>query len=166
MSRPRNTGPFAVEISLRLATSLPCLSKNSLRFSSVSNSLRIRVISASTDFAFASCEISVSMSEVLSSYISAAPIATNSCAFSGVLKDFALSFKVSSNWRLSWGKKCKGPPRNTILPFIGLPCARPLIVWVTTAWRIDAAISSRAAPSFKSGWTSDFAKTPQRAAIG
>ena len=80
-----------------LATSLLCLSKNSLRSSSVSNSLRIRVISASTDFAFASCEISVSMSEVLSSYISAAPIATNSCAFSGVLKDFALSFKVSSN---------------------------------------------------------------------
>ena len=40
------------------------------------------------------------------------------------------------------------------------------MVCVTTAWKMDAATSSWCAPSFKSGCTSDLAKTPQRLAMG
>ena len=48
---------------------------------------------------------------------------------------------------------------------MGLPQARPLMVWLTTAWKIEAARSSFVAPSLIRGWISDLAKTPQRAAI-
>ena len=37
---------------------------------------------------------------------------------------------------------------------------------MATAWKIEAAMSSGRAPSLRSGCTSDFAKTPQRLAIG
>ena len=49
---------------------------------------------------------------------------------------------------------------------MGRPHARPEMVCVTTDWKIDAAMSSLRAPSFKSGCTSVFANTPQREAIG
>ncbi len=62
-------------------------------------------------------------------------------------------------------RKCRGPPRKATCPRIGLPQARPEMVWMTTAWKIETARSSRVAPSLISGWMSDFAKTPQRAAI-
>ena len=63
-------------------------------------------------------------------------------------------------------KYVSGPPKNKTLPLIGLPQARPLIVWLTTACIIDKAISSFLAPSFNKGWTSALANTPQRDAIG
>ena len=63
-------------------------------------------------------------------------------------------------------KKYKGPPKNATFPLIGLPQASPLIVWLTTAWKIEAAISSVFAPSFIKGWTSVLAKTPHLEAIG
>ena len=75
-------------------------------------------------------------------------------------------FKVRIKAFRSSGKKCSGPPRNATFPRIGLPQARPLMGWFTTAWKIEAARSSRVAPSLISGWISDFANTPQRAAIG
>ena len=52
------------------------------------------------------------------------------------------------------------------LPRIGLPHARPLMVWLTTAWKMEADRSSLVAPSLMRGWISVLAKTPQRAAIG
>lgn len=57
-------------------------------------------------------------------------------------------------------------PKNATFPLIGLPHARPDIVWLTTAWNIDAEISSFAAPSFISGWMSVFANTPHLDAMG
>ena len=62
--------------------------------------------------------------------------------------------------------KNSGPPRKTTLPWIGLPEARPAIVCVATAVKIEAAKSGFAAPSLMSGCKSDFANTPQREAIG
>ena len=52
------------------------------------------------------------------------------------------------------------------MPRIGCPHARPAIVWVATAWKTDAAMSSCAAPSLISGCTSVLANTPQREAMG
>ena len=40
------------------------------------------------------------------------------------------------------------------------------MVWLTTAWKMEAERSSFVAPSLISGWISVFANTPQRAAIG
>ena len=51
-----------------------------------------------------------------------------------------------------------GPPKKATFPRIGLPQARPLMVWFTTAWKIEAARSSLVAPSLISGCISDFAK--------
>ena len=50
-------------------------------------------------------------------------------------------------------------------PRMGFPHASPLMVWFTTAWKMDAARSSFDAPSLMRGWISDFANTPHRAAI-
>ena len=35
-------------------------------------------------------------------------------------------------------RKCRGPPRKATCPRIGLPQARPLMVWLTTAWKMEA----------------------------
>ena len=73
---------------------------------------------------------------------------------------------VRINACLNSDKKCRGPPKNATLPRIGLPHARPLIVWFTTAWNIDAERSSLVAPSLIRGWISVLANTPHLAAIG
>ena len=70
------------------------------------------------------------------------------------------------NRSLRPSKKWRGPPKNVTFPLIGLPQASPLIVWFTTAWNIDAAISSDLAPSLIKGCTSVLAKTPHLDAIG
>ena len=44
--------------------------------------------------------------------------------------------------------------------------ARPEMVWLTTAWKMEAARSAVVAPSLISGWISVLANTPQRAAMG
>ena len=49
---------------------------------------------------------------------------------------------------------------------MGRPQASPEMVWVTTDWKMEAAMSSRRAPSFSSGCTSVLANTPQRLAMG
>ena len=41
------------------------------------------------------------------------------------------------------------------MPRIGLPQARPLMVWLTTAWKMEADRSSLVAPSLMRGWISD-----------
>lgn len=56
--------------------------------------------------------------------------------------------------------------RKATLPRMGRPHARPEMVWVTTAWKMEAATSSGRAPSLSNGWTSVLAKTPQRLAMG
>ena len=48
-----------------------------------------------------------------------------------------------------------GPPRKATWPRIGLPQARPLMVWLTTAWKMEAERSSLVAPSLIRGWISD-----------
>ena len=63
-------------------------------------------------------------------------------------------------------KKCRGPPKNATCPRIGFPQARPLIVWLTTAWKMEADKSSLVAPSLIRGWISVLANTPHLAAIG
>ena len=70
------------------------------------------------------------------------------------------------NLFLSSERKWRGPPKNATCPLIGFPQASPLIVWFTTAWNMEAAKSSLAAPSFIRGWISVFAKTPHLDAIG
>ena len=62
--------------------------------------------------------------------------------------------------------KKSGPPRKAMFPVILRPEANPAIVWLTTAWKIEAAMSSFLAPSLIKGWTSVLANTPQRLAIG
>ena len=53
---------------------------------------------------------------------------------------------------LLWQRKEQmGPPKNATLPLIGLPQARPEIVWFTTAWNIEAARFALVAPSLISG---------------
>lgn len=49
---------------------------------------------------------------------------------------------------------------------MGLPQAKFEIVWLTTDWKTDAAISLFEAPSFNRAWTSVLAKTPHLEAIG
>ncbi len=96
----------------------------------------------------------------------AAPVATKSWEFSGKTTWSSLSPSVSMNLFLSSERKYKGPPRKATFPLIGLPQARPLMVWFTTDWNTDAAMSSFAAPSLSNGCISLLAKTPHLAAIG
>jgi hypothetical protein len=49
---------------------------------------------------------------------------------------------------------------------MGCPQASPDTVWLATDWKMEAAMSSGAAPSLGSGCTSLLAKTPQRLAMG
>ena len=62
----------------------------------------------------------------------------------------------------NWVKKYKGPPKKATLPSRGRPCARLPIVWLTTACKIERAISALETPSFNNAWTSVLAKTPQQ----
>ena len=97
----------------------------------------------------------------------AAPLATNKCALSGTMMACSSSSSSVSQKRLSNSERyCKGPPRNATLPRMGRPHARPEMVCVTTAWKMEAAMSSLRAPSLSSGCTSVFANTPQRLAMG
>ena len=101
-----------------------------------------------------------------SEWLRAEPIAANKWECSGATICSSSNFKVRINAFFNSGKKWSGPPRKATVPRIGLPQARPEIVWLTTAWKIEAAKSSLVAPSLIKGWISVFAKTPQRAAIG
>ena len=101
-----------------------------------------------------------------SEWLRAEPIAANKWECSGATICSSSNFKVLINAFFNSGKKWSGPPRKATVPRIGLPQARPEIVWLTTAWKIEAAKSSLVAPSLIKGWISVFAKTPQRAAIG
>ena len=96
----------------------------------------------------------------------AAPIAANKWECSGAIICSSVRWSVRIKASFNWSRKWSGPPRKATLPRIGLPQARPEIVWLTTAWKIEAAKSSLAAPSLIRGWISVFANTPQRAAIG
>ena len=96
----------------------------------------------------------------------AAPVATKRWASFGIIISSSFNFRVSINLFLNSERYVRGPPKNATFPFIGLPHASPEIVWFTTAWNIDAAISSFAAPSFINGCISVFAKTPDLDAIG
>ena len=105
----------------------------------------------------------------ISSYfaeLSAAPMATKNLESSGNITSSSLSSSVSMNRFLSSERNDSGPPRNATLPFIVCPHASPLIVWLTTAWNIEADRSSIGAPSLISGCMSVFANTPHLAAIG
>ena len=96
----------------------------------------------------------------------AAPRATNICEFSGEIISSSLKFKVSTNLSFSIGKKWRGPPKKATFPLIGLPQARFEIVWLTTDWKTEIAMSDLLAPWLISACTSVLAKTPQRDAIG
>ncbi len=96
----------------------------------------------------------------------AAPIATYNSEFLGIIYSPSFKFKVSINLFVKPSRKCSGPPKKATLPRIGFPQASPLIVWFTTAWKIDAAISLFLAPSLIRGWISVFANTPHLDAIG
>ena len=53
--------------------------------------------------------------------------------FSGSTVVSAVRPSVRMNAFFSSGRKCSGPPRNATQPRMGLPQARPEIVWFTTA---------------------------------
>ena len=113
--------------------------------------------------------LSTSSSRVMGSDLAesmAAPIATKNLESAGKIISSPVSPRVSINLFLSSERKESGPPRKATLPLIGWPHASPLMVWFTTAWNMDAARSSTAAPSLIKGWMSVLANTPQRAAIG
>ena len=76
----------------------------------------------------------------------AAPVAAKRWEFSGSMVVSSVSFSVRMNAALSWGRKCSGPPKNATWPRMGLPQARPEMVWLTTAWKIEAARSAFVAP--------------------
>ena len=78
----------------------------------------------------------------------------------------SLSSRVLMKAALSWSRKWRGPPRNATFPRIGLPQARPDMVWFTTAWNMEAARFGLVAPSLISGCISVLANTPHLAAIG
>ena len=67
-----------------------------------------------------------------SAYI-AAPIATDSRPYSGNIACFSSSFSVSQKRARSPLQKYSGPPRNSTVPSMRRPCARPAMVWFTTA---------------------------------
>ena len=95
-----------------------------------------------------------------------APFATSKCAFSGTIISSFVKFRVCMNLFLNSDRYVSGPPKNATWPFMGCPQANPEIVWFTTAWNIDAAISDVLAPSLINGWTSVLANTPHLDAIG
>ena len=96
----------------------------------------------------------------------AAPMATYSSPCSGMIISSSAMDRVFWKRSRRAGMKVRGPPRKATFPRIGRPQARPEIVWLTTDWKTEAAISSWAAPSFKRVWISVLAKTPQREAMG
>ena len=96
----------------------------------------------------------------------AAPAAANRCESLGEMAVSSLRFSVRIKAALSSERNVRGPPKNTTFPLMGLPQARPLMVWFTTAWKMEAAKSGLVAPSLIRGWISLLANTPQRAAIG
>ena len=96
----------------------------------------------------------------------AAPMATYSSPCSGMIISSSAMDRVSWKRSRRAGMKVRGPPRKATFPRIGRPQARPEIVWLTTDWKTEAAISSWVAPSFKRVWISVLAKTPQREAMG
>ena len=167
-SMPRNTGPEASEIFPLFILSLACLSLNSLSSSSSRKSglmYFVSVISSGDALSSLSIRESSSAASDFSARY-AAPMATKNFAFSGNMTFSSFRERVSMNLFLSSERYSRGPPRNATLPLIGCPQARPDIIWFTTAWNIDAAISAVLAPSLISGCMSVFANTPQREAIG
>ena len=96
----------------------------------------------------------------------AEPIAAKRWEWSGAIICDGPRFNVLMKDSRSSERKWSGPPKKATFPLIGFPQARPDMVWLTTAWKIDAARSSFVAPSLISGCMSDFAKTPHLAAIG
>ncbi len=96
----------------------------------------------------------------------AEPMAANRWEFSGAMISSSVSFSVRMNALRSSGRKWSGPPKKATFPRMGLPQARPEMVWLTTAWKMEAERSSFVAPSLMRGWMSVLANTPQRAAMG
>ena len=155
-------------MSPRAIFALSCRCLNSLYSSSSLNSgsslLAPAAESVSTSLIFSRRLPKVTGSQL--SAMNPAPMATKYLAFSGKMTSSGLSSSVSMNLCLSWDMYVRGPPRKATWPFILCPQARPLIVWFTTAWKIDAARFSMGAPSLIRGCMSVFANTPHLAAMG
>ncbi len=96
----------------------------------------------------------------------AEPYATYRWASVGTMNSSTLSSSARWNAARSSDMKNNGPPRKMTVPWIGRPEARPAMVCVATAVKMDAARSGLAAPSLMSGCKSVLANTPQREAIG
>ena len=65
--------------------------------------------------------------------LKADPMAANRWEFSGAMICSSSSFRVRMKAAFSSERKCKGPPKKATCPRMGLPQARPLMVWLTTA---------------------------------
>ena len=100
------------------------------------------------------------------SAFNAEPMAANRWELSGTMVCSSSRERVRMKALLNSDIKCRGPPKKATCPRMGLPQAKPLMVWFTTAWNIEAARSCLVAPSLIKGWISDLAKTPHRAAMG
>ena len=82
---------------------------------------------------------------------SAEPNATYRCASVGTMNSSTLPSSARWNASRSSDMKNSGPPRKMTVPWIGRPDARPAMVCVATAVKMDAARSGLAAPSLMSG---------------
>ncbi len=166
-SIPRKRFPLHLLKSPFLTLFSECLPKNCLYSSLLLKSGSSLVTSKSISIFLESFSHRLPREErtFLSGFM-AAPDAAKRCECSGAIIWLSVSLSVRIKACRSSVRKCSGPPRNATLPRIGLPHARPLIVWFTTAWNIDADRSSFVAPSLIRGCISDLANTPQRAAIG
>ncbi len=114
-----------------------------------------RASKCSTESSFSGCPAS-----------RAAPNATYRWASVGTMNSSTLPSSARWNASRSSDMKNSGPPRKMTVPWIGRPDARPAMVWVATAVKMEAARSGLAAPSLISGCRSVLANTPQRDAIG
>ena len=63
----------------------------------------------------------------------AAPMAANRWECSGAMMCSGVRCRVRMKAFLSSGRKWSGPPKKATFPRMGLPQARPLMVWFTTA---------------------------------
>ena len=164
---PKKASPLYVDNGRLLTLSLSWRSLNCSYSAWLWNKGSNRSTSTANSVPFSKRYNNVSKSKSQSPLLeTAVPYAANKWECSGKSAVSSVKCSVSIKRCRNSERKCKGPPKNATCPLIGLPQASPAMVWLTTAWNIDAAKSSFFAPSLIKGCISVLANTPQREAIG
>ena len=97
---------------------------------------------------------------------SAVPHAGNSWASAGQIVCVPSRCRYSANALRNDGRNANGPPQKSTGASMSQPCDSVTTVCTATAWKIEAAISSRLTFLANRFWMSVLAKTPHREAIG